>query len=465
MMVTPQVVNQEEEELLGIREGAVAGGAIYNDGKLQQQFTQQQSRPLTNIVTNNSLNFTINKSGGGKSSKLSGQVEPLEKSKSSGEGVVNRLSGIKEGRFVPTPQSDAPPTKSGGTLYLEGGKFEQNTTAGNGGAIYNALPATPQEVAKDMDQKLVAHGQTVYDGRLSGSGAMIKEPEKPVVTGKSNVSVGLNGPMDFSADLSVPFNQSTVAVPQFGGYQAPRSESKPEPQWQGGVAGGVVSSLRDVDTASVSSEARSSGRRSQGEAIDSNRAWSFGGEIVGGTLDEKAPDTSAIAAQPASGTTGPGSGKGVADGSSPGATAEFGPILDLIEAVVSPDSGDVKKELSTRTASLDIEIPYTGREFLFTTPQGTLELSARCFAVETSSRALTFLAALVGLGGVYGLFCLCTIIGRRMTFDRRTHRNVAGLVTLLGCLALPLSVVVFVTAMIVAVVLWVLLLKRKLPSP
>ena len=40
------------------------------------------------------------------------------------------------------------------------------------------------------------------------------------VTGGNNVTVGLNGPMNFTADLSIPFSQSNSVIPQFGGYQA-----------------------------------------------------------------------------------------------------------------------------------------------------------------------------------------------------------------------------------------------------
>ena len=40
------------------------------------------------------------------------------------------------------------------------------------------------------------------------------------VIGGNNVTVGLNGPMNFTADLSVPFSQTNSVLPQFGGYQA-----------------------------------------------------------------------------------------------------------------------------------------------------------------------------------------------------------------------------------------------------
>ena len=42
--------------------------------------------------------------------------------------------------------------------------------------------------------------------------------------------------------------------------------------------------------------------------------------------------------------------------------------------------------LATRFASLDIDIPVDGQEFVFTSPRGEVELSARCFAKSDVTR-------------------------------------------------------------------------------
>jgi hypothetical protein len=117
--------------------------------------------------------------------------------------------------------------------------------------------------------------------------------------------------------------------------------------------------------------------------------------------------------------------------------------------------------LSTRTSSLDIEIPYTGKTFLFTASQGSLDLSFRAISNRTGSRGFQMLLSFFGLAFLYGIYRLCFSIGNRLTFDRRTHRNIAGLVTLLGILSLILAPFVSVLSFIFAAILWVTLLQRK----
>jgi hypothetical protein len=117
--------------------------------------------------------------------------------------------------------------------------------------------------------------------------------------------------------------------------------------------------------------------------------------------------------------------------------------------------------LSARTSSLDIEIPYTGKTFLFTASQGSLDLSFRTISNRTGSRGVQMLAALFGLAFLYGIYRICFNIGNRLTFDRRTHRNIAGLITLLSILSLILAPLVSVLSFIFAVILWITLFQRK----
>jgi hypothetical protein len=117
--------------------------------------------------------------------------------------------------------------------------------------------------------------------------------------------------------------------------------------------------------------------------------------------------------------------------------------------------------LSMRTSSLDIEIPNTGKTFLFTASQGSLDLSFRTISNRTGSRGVQMLAAFLGLAFLYGIYCLCFSIGNRLTFDRRTHRNIAGLITLLSILSLILAPLVSVLSLIFAAILWITLFQRK----
>jgi hypothetical protein len=71
------------------------------------------------------------------------------------------------------------------------------------------------------------------------------------------------------------------------------------------------------------------------------------------------------------------------------------------------------------------------------------------------------LAAFLGLAFLYGIYRLCFSIGNRLTFDRRTHRNIAGLVTLLAILSLIPAPLVSVLSFIFAIILWVTLFQRK----
>lgn len=131
---------------------------------------------------------------------------------------------------------------------------------------------------------------------------------------------------------------------------------------------------------------------------------------------------------------------------------------------VAPEAEPVPvKGLSTQTASLDIEIPYRGKTFLFTTPQGELDLSLRPISGRIAAQAIQLFAAGLALALVYGVYRICLSIGKRFVLNRRTHRNLAGLVTLLGCLTLPIAPLAFVLLMTAAALLWASFFGRKTP--
>jgi len=59
--------------------------------------------------------------------------------------------------------------------------------------------------------------------------------------------------------------------------------------------------------------------------------------------------------------------------------------------------------LATRFASLDIDIPVDGQEFVFTSPRGEVELSARCYAKSDVTRCWYLLLSLFIVAVVFGI--------------------------------------------------------------
>ena len=68
-----------------------------------------------------------------------------------------------------------------------------------------------------------------------------------------------------------------------------------------------------------------------------------------------------------------------------------------------PESVVMISPLATRFASLDIDIPVDGQEYVFTSPRGEIELTARCYAESDVTRlrslglSLLILAVVVGI--------------------------------------------------------------------
>ncbi len=121
----------------------------------------------------------------------------------------------------------------------------------------------------------------------------------------------------------------------------------------------------------------------------------------------------------------------------------------------------ILKDISTRSASLDIVIPTQGNGYLFTTPQGLLDLSLRPVSVDMKERGTMLGLSVAGLLLLYGVYRLCLGLSRRLRFDRRTHRATAALVTLFGIVALVIGDgFAFFVAMILAGILWTSFFKR-----
>lgn len=70
--------------------------------------------------------------------------------------------------------------------------------------------------------------------------------------------------------------------------------------------------------------------------------------------------------------------------------------------------------LARRFASLDIEIPLSGKEYVFTTPRGEIELSARCIAENDISRYWQLFLAVVALAAIYGFARGCSVLHSRV---------------------------------------------------
>ena len=59
--------------------------------------------------------------------------------------------------------------------------------------------------------------------------------------------------------------------------------------------------------------------------------------------------------------------------------------------------------LATRFASLDIDIPLDGMEYVFTSPRGEVELRARCYAERDMTRFWYLFWSVVIIGIVVGI--------------------------------------------------------------
>ncbi len=443
MMVPPKIVIQEEEE-----------ESLSNSVALGKQFEIQQNKAASNVVANNDLNF-------------SGQGGAIYTGIAVNDGNVQFQSGFLEQKGLanrqaaPIPNEKAPPVLnrlsvksdenyySGQTKAVEGKPEpqQQRTVDFSGGTVLlGGVSQVPQRQSgivdsKNAEEKTDKRSGFYGDGLAGSGGAIIsnetgRKDQPEIAKAKQEGFAHAMREVDVAAIPQVFSGQTTLPQGGMGGGFG--SAKVPQQKEFVGEPTNAERSYIPVPQSSVG----------VGGAIGGGRELA----VVGGLAPATPYPTSAPVPVAPTAVDAPAPVSAITDRSS------------LEDRSSSDDRGSLKekKELATRTASLDIEIPYTGREFLFTTPQGSLELSARCFSVETQRRWLTALTALLGIGVVYGIYRLCVLVGRRIMFDRRTHRNVAGLVTLLGCLALPLSFGVFLLSMVAAAVLWTTLLKRKM---
>ncbi|MDR1478765.1 MAG: hypothetical protein LBJ00_07465 [Planctomycetaceae bacterium] len=72
------------------------------------------------------------------------------------------------------------------------------------------------------------------------------------------------------------------------------------------------------------------------------------------------------------------------------------------------------QSLSTRMSGLDIAVPYNGELHIFTTPQGSLDLSLRALSDNTGSRVIWFFVSLICVGVVYLIYKVFIIAGKRL---------------------------------------------------
>lgn len=87
----------------------------------------------------------------------------------------------------------------------------------------------------------------------------------------------------------------------------------------------------------------------------------------------------------------------------------------------------------TGFASLEVNLPARGVEYLFTTPRGDIQVAARTVQRNLVTRLLRFVVALVG----FGLLGVCIQMVRRIGIDRVFSRAACVFWFLFACLALP----------------------------
>ena len=128
-----------------------------------------------------------------------------------------------------------------------------------------------------------------------------------------------------------------------------------------------------------------------------------------------------------------------------------GVVTTDLYAQLTPAEGTTVQLPATGLASLDIELPRRGREYLFTTPRGAIEIKARAIAaphVERLSRLLVILAVFAGVAAVYQVFrYLNRVLGRRLKASLLTVLGLASLVTFVvpiaGLVSLVTGIVLF----------------------
>lgn len=92
--------------------------------------------------------------------------------------------------------------------------------------------------------------------------------------------------------------------------------------------------------------------------------------------------------------------------------------------------------VETHFASLDVDLPQRGREYLFTTPRGDIEITARAVSEPLLGRLIRLL---ILAAGVVILIVLLRVLPRVLPVLHRS-RWVAGAVLLLGLLSLLLGI-------------------------
>jgi len=92
--------------------------------------------------------------------------------------------------------------------------------------------------------------------------------------------------------------------------------------------------------------------------------------------------------------------------------------------------------VETHLASLDVDLPLRGREYLFTTPRGDIEITARAVSEPLVGRLLRLLALAVG---TVVLIVVLRVLARLLPVLHR-NRSVVAIVLLVGLLSLLLGI-------------------------
>lgn len=146
---------------------------------------------------------------------------------------------------------------------------------------------------------------------------------------------------------------------------------------------------------------------------------------------------------PVTGQMGGGGGLGGGGPMAPGGAPAYAAEYDMEGESVAPFT-------STHLASLDVELPVRGVEFMFTTPRGDLEITATAVSSPLLARLTHLGLLLAGLLGIYLLARLCCLVCRRLknTWLGTTLLLVAGAASLIAGVFPVLGLVLLTLAIV-----------------
>ncbi|MDR2171987.1 MAG: hypothetical protein LBP59_17720 [Planctomycetaceae bacterium] len=408
-----------------------------NIAQSNQQATQTQvpqtiqQIPIDNQQENfNSNSATLRNQYESQSNTLSGQIVNQKSA-----AIQNNINF--KGNNVKSPENNAiPKTKSDfNEEWLKSVKPEDKE--------YNAAEVMNNSFGGAIqNEKSAWESSKLTNSTAKGKGDNVNDMRRSQAVFKGNIVLGNTEQINRQLAIS---NEETPESSKYGkfknklsGQPTPQNDSSPEPQ-----SISMYSSPFNVN-------------------IDENTSGSVSGivnsqRLEGNNISEKA-------------NAGSGSAITVEDqisfeGNLRANSGAVGYPMNRAISVPPAPEGNFNSQfrtLSTRMTGLDIDVPYNGVLYVFTTPQGSLDLSFRALSDDAGVRFFWFMAALILIGIIYAFYNGFLFTVNRFVFDRKINFRFGILFTLLMFLSLLAGLlIIFVLALIVTIILWINFFRTK----